>query len=86
VRHASGKVGIEALLQVTVHKVEYKVQLGRLRDDLAQSDDVFVEQVLEQRHLAQRRHGHALVVRVQPHPLERHDAIVVSARRAGDDG
>jgi hypothetical protein len=30
----SGKVGIEALLQVTVHKVEYKVQLGRLRDDL----------------------------------------------------
>ena len=34
---------------------------------LAQPDDVLVTEILEERHLAKGRHGHALVVVVETH-------------------
>ena len=51
--------------------VEDQVQFGRCCDDVPQSDDVVVDELFQQRHLAQRGHRHPLAVVIEPELLER---------------
>ena len=70
-RHAVAKVLVHALLEVLLVVVEDQVQFGRCCDDVPQSDDVVVDELFQQRHLAQRGHRHPLAVVIEPELLER---------------
>ena len=59
--------------------------------DLPQSNNVRVDQILQQRDLAQRGDRHALILCVEPHALERHypgvlDVVAGSGRERRDAG
>mmetsp|Transcript_5492 Transcript_5492/g.12655 ORF Transcript_5492/g.12655 Transcript_5492/m.12655 type:complete len:270 (-) Transcript_5492:203-1012(-) len=71
-RHAVLEIALEALLQILVEVVEDEQHLWGDQDEVAHAHDVDVVQLLQERHLAQRRHRHALVAVLQADLLERH--------------
>ena len=62
---------VHALLEILLVVVEDQVQFGRCCDDVPQSDDVVVDELFQQRHLAQRGHRPPLAVVIEPELLER---------------
>ena len=74
---------LHVLLEVEVAVLEAQVELALLRhvEHVLQLDDVRVVELLEERHLAQRRARHALVLALELDLLERRDLAGLLVRR-----
>lgn len=76
---------VEVLLEVLLEELEDEVQLLVLVDDVAQSHDVLVRQLLQERDLADRRRRDTLILRLEADLLQGNDLLRHLVLRLVDD-